>query len=91
MGYRSSLAIAPGAFWNYSHLTDREIEAQKGDSTCLRAHSFKWEQALEVRCPHTTTNGPCTVHALRGLPVGAGFLAFGELEGGLAFFYFSAS
>lgn len=47
----------PGGLWNYFHLTDREIKAQEGDSTCLRAHSFKQEQALEVGCqiPHVTS------------------------------------
>lgn len=62
------------------------MEAQEGDSTCLRAHSFKQEQALEVGCqiPHL----PLLVLYM---PVGAGFLVFGKLQGGLSFPYSSAS
>lgn len=91
LGCRSSLTTALGAFWHHSHLTDREIEVQKGALACLRAHSFKWGQALEVGCPDFTSDVPCTVHAVRGPLVAAGFLAFGEPEGNRAVPYPSAS
>ena len=91
LGCRSSLATALGAVWNYSHLTDREIEAQKGDLACPRTHSFKWGQVLEVGCPDFVSDVPCTVSAVRGALVAASFLAFGELEGDHAFPYSSAS
>lgn len=85
-GADQALKLPWGPFGINSHLTGREIEAQKGNLTCLRAHSYKWEQTLEVGCPDSTTSdAPCTVHAVRGPLVGADYLAFGELEEGLAF------
>lgn len=87
LGFTLCLTTTLGAFYNYSHFTGREIKAQQGDSTCPKAHSFRREHVLEVGCPDSISDAPCTVHTVRSPLVGAGLLACEELEGGLAFPY----
>lgn len=73
-----SLTMALGPF-GITLILQIEKLRLSGDSTGLRAHSFKQEQALEVGCPDSTSDAPCTDQVVGGPPVGTGLLACGEL------------
>lgn len=73
-----SLTMALGPF-GITLILQIEKLRLSGDSTGPRARNFKLEQALEVGCPDSTSDAPCTDQVVGGPPVGTGLLACREL------------